>query len=326
LKKSWKNPPLLKKKKNRKLPILLISFKLKLMKKILLLGLLGWGLFSLSPVWAATETTSVTATIVAPSPSPSPLLIDQTPPTAPILVAPENNGFINIARPNFIFLKSTDESGIAKYQIFLDGTLLIDNITSELGTITITAPKDLEEGQHSWYVKVFDKAGNYAFSSTWHFTIDLTPPFIIVTEIEETANLNFSSIDLTSIPYGTTVTTRSRRPAFFGRGEPGATIQINLQDKKSYQFKTTVGRDGQFALIPDQDLANDTYEVTLISFDQAGNTALLPTFKLIVQAPPRFVIPICWLIVLLLLLIIIILIYLYLHEKRKNRKADENQA
>jgi hypothetical protein len=298
-----------------------------MMKKFLLLGLLGWGLFSLSPVWAATETTSVTATIVAPSPSPSiPPLPDSTPPTAPILVAPENNGFINIARPNFIFLKSTDDSGIAKYQIFLDNHLLIDNLVSEMATITVTAPHDLTEGQHSWYVKVFDKAGNYAFSSTWHFTIDLTPPFIIVTEIEETTNLNFSSIDLTSIPSGTTVTTRSRRPAFFGRGEPGATLQINLQDKKSYQFKTTVGRDGQFAFIPDQDLANDTYEVTLISFDQAGNTALLPTFKLIVQAPPRFVFPICWLIVLLLILIIIILTYLYLRERRKRTKENENRA
>ena len=296
------------------------------MNRFLLMVLVCFGLLPFSSVLAATETTSVTATIVAPSPSPFPSIppvIDLIPPTAPILIAPENNGFINVARPNFIFLKSTDDSGIAKYQLFLDGVLLIDNLTSELATIVVTAPRALREGQHTWYVKAFDNAGNYAFSSTWHFTIDLTPPFIIVTDIEEATNLNFSSIDLTTIPPGTTVTTRSRRPAFFGRGEPGATLQINLQDKKSYQFKTTVGSDGRFALIPDQDLANDTYEVTLISFDQAGNTVLLPTFKLIVQAPPRFVIPICWLIILILLLIIAILTFLYLRERKRHQKHHQ---
>lgn len=249
---------------------------------------------------------------------------DLVPPSAPILIAPENGAYIATNQPNFIFLASTDDnSGIAKYQLFLDGKLFIDNLTSTPSTIIVTAPSELSEGKHTWYVKVFDQAGNFSFSSTWSFTVDTTPPFIIITDIEEIANLNFSSIDLTTIPPGATVTTRSRRPAFFGRGEPGATIQINLQDKKSYQFTTIVSDDGTFVLIPDEDLANDTYEVTIISFDKAGNTTLLPSFKLIVQAPPKFVLPICWLIVLLLLIIIAILSYLYYRERKRHQKHHQ---
>lgn len=268
----------------------------------------------LSPVsisaLTTTKTTKVSATIG-----------DLVPPTAPILIAPENGTYIGTNQPIFIFLASTDDnSGIAKYQLFLDGKLYIDNITSSLSTITITALNELNDGKHVWYVEAFDNAGNYAFSSTWYFTIDTEPPFIIITTIEEALNLNFSSIDLSTIPPGITIITRSHRPVFFGRSEPGATIQINLQDKKSYQFVTVASDDGSFVLIPDQDIANDTYQVTVIAFDKAGNTTLLPSFQLIVQAAARFVFPLCWLIVLLLLIIIIILSYLYYRERKRHQK------
>ena len=277
-----------------------------------------------TPVQAltATESTQVSVSIgelVPPSPTPPPA--DLIPPTAPILIAPENGAYIATNQPDFIFLASTDDnSGIAKYQLFLDGKLYIDNITGTTPVIVVPAISKLTEGTHTWFVKVFDNAGNFAFSSTWHFTIDTEPPFIIITAIEETPNLNFSSIDLSTVPPGTTITTYSRRPVFFGRGEPGATIQINLEDKKSYQFITKVSEDGSFVVIPDQDIANDTYQVTVISFDRAGNTTLLPSFQLIVQAPPKFVLPICWLIVLLLLIIIAILSYLYYRERKRHQK------
>lgn len=264
----------------------------------------------------ATKTTKVSASIG-----------DLIPPTAPILIAPENGSFIATNKPTFIFLASTDEnSGIFKYQLFLDGKLFIDNITSEVSTIIISSPSELKEGKYSWYVKAWDKAGNYSFSSTWYFTIDITPPFIIITTIEENPDLNFSSIDLTTIPPGATIVTRSRRPVFFGRGEPGATIQISLKDKRSYQFITKVANDGSFVVVPDQDIANDTYEVTVISFDRAGNTTLLPSFKLIVQAPPKFVLPICWLIIALLLIIIAILSYLYFRERKRHLEHHQKSS
>ena len=281
---------------------------------ILAYFLIAWLLINLiaSPNYAltATKTTQVNVSVG-----------DLVPPTAPILIAPENGAYINTNQPDFIFLASTDDnSGIAKYQLFLNGQLYLDNIISSLSTITVTAPSELNQGKHAWYVKAFDNTGNFSFSSTWDFTIDTEPPFIIITEIEETPNLNLSSIDLMTIPPGTTIITHSHRPSFFGRGEPGATIQINLQDKKSYQFITKVGKDGSFVIIPDQNIANDTYEVTIISFDKAGNTTLLPSFTLIVQAAPKFIFSLCWLIVLLLLIIITILSYLYYRERKRNQK------
>ena len=279
-------------------------------------------IFLLSPVsthaLTAIRTTEVSVTVG-----------DLVPPTAPILIAPENGAYIATNQPNFIFLASSDDnSGIAYYQLFLDGELYINNITSDLSTIIVTAISQLSEGEHSWYVKVWDKAGNFAISSTWYFTVDTTPPFIIITTIEENTNLNFSSIDLTTVPPEITLTTRSPRPTFIGRGEPGATIQINLQDKKSYKFITTVSEDGSFVLVPDQDLANDTYEVTVVSFDKAGNTTLLPSFKLVVEAPPIIAIPIvscwlCWLIVFLLLIIIAILSFLYYRERKRHQEHHQ---
>ena len=210
------------------------------------------------------------------------------------------------------------------YELFIDSKLAIENITDQSNTLNITSPWELEDEQHSWFVKAYDENEKFSFSSTWYFTVDTTAPFILLTEVGENVNLNFSSEDPSTIPPGKTIATNKNKPSFFGKGEPGAIIQIDLEGESSYQFKTVVDDSGNFVTVPDRSLTNDTYIVSTSSFDSAGNTAALPSFKLIVLKEKAFQFSICCIIVLILLLIIVILSF-FLYKSKKRIKELEKE-
>jgi hypothetical protein len=62
--------------------------------------------------------------------------------------------------------------GFQKYQIFVDGAIKADGLTDT--TWSISTP--LTNGQHTWYVKVFDNLGNNQSSATKIFYVDTSPP------------------------------------------------------------------------------------------------------------------------------------------------------
>lgn len=78
------------------------------------------------------------------------------------------SGVITDARPSFAWEATTDaESGLAKYQLYVDGVLSQDNIT---GT-TFSPSTGFSCGNHTWYVRAVDNAGNGTNSDTHTFSV-----------------------------------------------------------------------------------------------------------------------------------------------------------
>jgi len=93
---------------------------------------------------------------------------DTTSPSSVSLYTPENNSSTSV-NPSFTWSASADsESDISKYQIYLDGSLYTDNISSTTQSYSGT---NLSCGSHTWYVRIYDNAGNTTDSNTSNFTV-----------------------------------------------------------------------------------------------------------------------------------------------------------
>ena len=101
------------------------------------------------------------------------LRIDLTPPSAFSLTTPTNASYVTQPSPTFSWQAASDGgSGIGEYRLYIDSILNKQGITS-----TSTTPASaLSEGNHSWYVKAFDVAGNSTTSTAFSFFADFTPP------------------------------------------------------------------------------------------------------------------------------------------------------
>jgi len=98
-------------------------------------------------------------------------------PSAPFdLVSPANGAWTANATPAFVWNATTDAGpGLAKYQVWTDGKLAIDNISATATTASPTST--LADGTHSWQVHAVDLAGAVRPSrETFSIGIDTTPP------------------------------------------------------------------------------------------------------------------------------------------------------
>ncbi|MCD6412161.1 hypothetical protein J7K91_00525 [bacterium] len=91
---------------------------------------------------------------------------DITAPSSFSLVSPANGAILTEKKPTFSWNPCTD-SDFSHYELYLDGTLLASNLTST----SYTPSSVLKCGEHSWYVKAFDYAGNFTQSETFSFKI-----------------------------------------------------------------------------------------------------------------------------------------------------------
>ena len=91
---------------------------------------------------------------------------DETNPTEFSLVSPLNNSSTSTSSPTFSWNACSD-SDLSHYQLYIDNTLDTNNI-SGVSTIPTNA---LSCGNHTWYVKAIDNAGNSTNSDTFNLTI-----------------------------------------------------------------------------------------------------------------------------------------------------------
>lgn len=239
--------------------------------------LLSLFLFTSSPIHAtdvASGSASVTATV--------PASITSENPTAPILISPTNNTIINSNSPTFIFEPSSDSSGIHKYELWIDGNFDQDISPTIALTISATATSALADGLHTWKIKAVNNQGQDTDSATFSFTIDTTPPIILITNIAE-HQTSLSSQDPTTIPANYSLTTTDLTPTISGSSESYATLTFSLTGSvANYTLTTIANLDSSFSLTPDFQLASDTYTVSIIGSDQALNSTSLPSFTLII--------------------------------------------
>jgi len=226
---------------------------------------------------------------------------DEISPDPPILIAPENGLYTNNQTPTFIFKKATDaQSPVRHYEMYLNDSLFIPEIPSSQTpvqnsqfscfitqtTVSVSLKKPLKDGVYTWKIRAYDMYHNWIDSAKWTFTIDTQNPFLILSQVAENINLNFSSNDPNSIKPDLTLITFQRQPQFQGRSEPGATIQINLISTLTLRVSTLRVKvlQGKFTIAPRQKLKTGKYKIIVISADSAGNTTVLPDFYLEVKS------------------------------------------
>jgi len=98
---------------------------------------------------------------------------DGTAPTAFSLVSPLNNSSVSNSKPTFSWNACSDPD-LSHYQLYIDNTLDTDNISG----VSTTPTNDLSCGEHAWFVRAADNAGNTTDSGTFNLTMVCGSGFI----------------------------------------------------------------------------------------------------------------------------------------------------
>jgi thermitase len=107
---------------------------------------------------------------------------DLTPPAEFNLISPANGSAGPNSLPTFSWQASSDPSGIAKYELWINGTLNVPNIDPGTTSITPASPLPPSPTPYSWHVIAYDTYGNLRESTVWNHTVaELTGPEISMT-------------------------------------------------------------------------------------------------------------------------------------------------
>ncbi len=90
------------------------------------------------------------------------------------ITAPADNAIASSTTPTFSWQDMVDYYGISKYELYIDGSLAVDNISAT--TTIVSTP--LSAGTHTWYVKAVDNNGATA-TSTSTFTLNVVPGYAV---------------------------------------------------------------------------------------------------------------------------------------------------
>ena len=111
--------------------------------------------------------------------------LDRAVPNTPSLTAPDDDAGGQPPRPVFSWTAVTDPirqlygttSGIGRYEVLVDGTKVAQTVRVDGNDPATSAQADsgLSEGAHTWKVRAYDRAGNYADSATRSFTSSSPP-------------------------------------------------------------------------------------------------------------------------------------------------------
>ena len=161
------------------------------------------------------------------------------------IISPSNYFVSTVNSPTFTWSAATDdESGLAKYQLFVDGSLERDDISS-LATTT-TATSTLNCGSHTWYIRAVDNAGNTT-NSTSTFTYYRTCGNSVINSEQEDVAADLIKIILpnsaSEIKAGssTSITWESDSSAY-------VSIYYSLDDQVTFEvIKEYVQNNGQYS-------------------------------------------------------------------------------
>ncbi|MBN1544183.1 hypothetical protein JW898_01840 [Candidatus Woesearchaeota archaeon] len=110
------------------------------------------------------------------------LTIDGIPPEV-TLVSPVDGAIIGLSR-NFSFFASDNLATVMSCSMDIDGTEYMTDIEAADMDVVFIPSADVEEGQHTWRMRCADPAGWEGVSATWGYTLDKTPPQIVMTSPE----------------------------------------------------------------------------------------------------------------------------------------------
>lgn len=229
---------------------------------------------------------------------------DEIPPSVPILISPSNGSLITDSTPPFVWEESTDNVLMGYYVLYLDGSILFNNIPltdTSNGSYTLTKSgtqytlipaSGISDGSHTWKIVAFDYHGNNRSSDTWSFTIDTAAPTLVVTSIGE-QNTSISAQDLSTLP-DPYLTITTNEPIITGTSEANSTIQLTVivPDEADRNYTITVDSSGNWS----QQLPILTRDVIItmnfIVTDQAGQITVLNDVNFLIATQFVFTTPI----------------------------------
>ncbi len=221
---------------------------------------------------------------------------DIIPPSAPFLISPEDEALLNDATPSFIWQESTDNVGVAYYELYIDGTLevgnipLVDTTTSQYtltynsgsGRYTLTMTDGISDGAHTWYIMVYDAAGNFNTSAIWDFIIDTQAPSFVIEDIGP-IDTEINANDLNSIP-DTPIELEDNRPLFTGTGESSSSVQVTVQIPGennqiiTYDIDSQGNWSFQLGILPRDTIITLDFVIT----DTVGNITVLTGLQILI--------------------------------------------
>jgi len=203
----------------------------------------------------ASETTS-------PANSIGTIVLDNTNPTL-TLNSPADNAFINdsedlVATPTDV---GGDDSNIDKVEFYVDGALKgTDNSGSSGWKLTLNT-STLADGNHSWFAKAFDEAGNNTASASRILRVDNTKPDVAVDPVAD--GIVGSPITLTGTASDPSATASGVASVQVTITKPDSTTVGGSATNTDTNFSTW-----SFSFTPDQ---AGNYSVVAKATDNAGN-------------------------------------------------------
>lgn len=256
-------------------------------------------------VHASTDPISATSSATATVPSSVSSTSDTEPPTLPILVRPSDGTTTGDNKVEFVWHQSTDPNGnTVTYTVYLNNvaTYLGVSGTGNSAGLGYTAHLDgteiklkptlpLTDGEYNWYVKASDNSGNASISTTWHFTIDTTPPLIQLTAIDIYLDLSLNSEEPESFANLSFDIAGPKDVYLTIKSEPWSTLTTKFYTPDDQLVSTVQSTlTSSDIAYPYTHLPVGIYYVSISSYDKGGNTTALPYFTLIITQS-RIVIP-----------------------------------
>ncbi|MCA9369051.1 hypothetical protein KC721_02030 [Candidatus Woesebacteria bacterium] len=229
---------------------------------------------------------------------------DIIPPSTPILISPEDESVLTTSTPTFEWQASTDNVGVDHYQLWIDDSLLFDNIPTTAvsnGNYTLlydsssnhyflTPTSPTGDGDHTWQVHAYDAADNYSESVIWDFTIDTTAPYFEITDIgPESVAINTG--DANSVPTEP-IHLADNEPLLVGKGEEGAEVQLTItipgDPTQNHTFTVGSGSNWSFqiGILPRGEIITLDFVIS----DASGNISIISDLQIIID-PIVIIIP-----------------------------------
>lgn len=215
----------------------------------------------------------------------SALVVDHQDPSTPILVSPEDGSWLSTSTPEFVWRPSTDNEGVVKYQLYIDGSLFQDSISPSTDeTMSFTSSNGLSDGSHTWKIVALDAEGNSAESATWTFNIDTLSPVFVITQVGNVTT-SISSQDLDTVPEEA-FEVDSDNPVLKGTGEANSSVvlTIRLPDGSTKEEKFEIDDQGAWSLQLKKLPRNQIIYLDFIINDRVGHISILENVPFIVKS------------------------------------------
>jgi len=205
-----------------------------------------WTLTWTTTLSNSTHTVNASVTAEGTGTDTQSITIDTTPPS--VVVTSPTNG--SSTTDNTPLITGTVEAN-STVRVYIDNTLVSTITSTPLGTWSYTSTT-LAEGAHSVYATATDAAGNLATSSVNSFSVDMTPPTIVINN-------------------GNPIITNDQTPTISGTcSEPnGTTVSITVNG----QTNTTTVNSGTWTINWPTTLSQSSYTASASVSDAAGNTS-----------------------------------------------------